>query len=354
MFDLDTLHYLNEQAHLEAVERAQQAPVRKSPVYPLSILARRLLIGPPSLAHLLDLFANSEAVKAFVELVREFLPEHEAEIMAQDLDGRLQKFSDYFSQRYFPLADRVYDELELENFVSFIPVVLMGFSYEDYHEFEDFRPGFILLLSLVVYPYWDGYESQEERQACSRGLLMKPVGGRVPVIEEVERLVGAELAALIPANGWSPEDLHKMTDGTNFEGCGEFADWICSCTECWQLDATYDGYAEETWTWDVVEGLTEQWPKVRQIQEKIAHLTDWLEDDPRTNFRELMAFLLGRKDMIVPKEQLPLPLDEQGQMKPKTLMEIFNQEEVATSGENGNQTPFRQATGADIEPLTQF
>ena len=354
MFDLDTLHAMNEQAHLEAVERAKQAPVRKPPVWPLSILARRLLIGPPSLAHLLDLFANSEAVKAFVELVREFLPEQEAEIMAQDLDGRIQKFSDYFNQRYFPLADRAFDELSLEEFVSFIPVDLMGFSYDDYHQFEDFRPGYILLLSLAIYPYWDGYDSKEEMQACSRGLLMKPVGGRVPIIEEAGRLVGAELAALIPPNGWNAEDLHKMTDGTNFEGCGEFADWICSCTECWQLDATYDGYEEEMWKRDVVEGLTEQWPRVRQIQEKIMHLTDWLEDDPRTNFRELMTFLLSRKDMIVPKEQLPLPLDEKGQAKPKTLMEIFDQEEVATSGENGNQTPLRQTTRADIEAVTQF
>ena len=145
-----------------------------------------------------------------------------------------------------------------------------------------------------------------------------------------------------------------MTDGTNYEGCGEFADWICSSTECMQLNATYDGYAEESWERGLVDDLTQQWPKVRQIQAKINHLTDWLDADLRTNFRELMVFLLKRKDMIVPKEQLPLPLDENGQVKPKTLVEIFSQEEVATNGENEGEAPLREATRADIEALTRF
>jgi hypothetical protein len=347
MWDLDTLCYLNEQAHLQAVERAKEASVVKPPVYPLSILARRLLIGPPSLAHLIDLFANSEVVKAFAELVREYLPEHEAEIMSQDMDGRMQKFCEYFNPRYFPLADGAYCEIDMEDFVSYIPVDLMGFTYEDYHNFEDFRPGYILMLSLVVYPYWDGYESDEELRLANQGKLEKMVAARVPIVEEVARLVGEELAALIPANGWSPEDLHRMTDGTNYEGCGDFADWVCSATGCMQLDATYEEYSGEEWRRELVEELTKQWPKVRQVQMKIAHMTDWLEDDPRTNFRELLAFLLDRKDMIVPKEQLPLPLDESGQVKPKTLMEVF-------SGEEENEGRVRPATWTDLEDLTRF
>ncbi|GAJ13349.1 unnamed protein product, partial [marine sediment metagenome] len=112
MFDLDTLRQMNEQAHREAVERANEnsqgaARTAYSPVFPLSILARRLVVGPPSLRHLIDLIENSEAVASFLELVREYLPEHETFIMDQDEDGRIREFAHYFNERYFPLSDNL-------------------------------------------------------------------------------------------------------------------------------------------------------------------------------------------------------------------------------------------------------
>ncbi|GAH37609.1 unnamed protein product, partial [marine sediment metagenome] len=53
MWDLDTLRQMNEEAHFQAVQRAedglqQASGATHAPVYPLAILARMLITGPPS------------------------------------------------------------------------------------------------------------------------------------------------------------------------------------------------------------------------------------------------------------------------------------------------------------------
>ncbi|KKL91646.1 hypothetical protein LCGC14_1892550 [marine sediment metagenome] len=49
---------------------------------PLTVLARRLTLEPPSIETLVGLIAQSEAWIEFLGLIREYLPEHEREIMA--------------------------------------------------------------------------------------------------------------------------------------------------------------------------------------------------------------------------------------------------------------------------------
>lgn len=297
MWDLDTLHYLNEQAHQRAVARAEEASQGQAaptaPVYPLSNLARRLLAGPPSIAYILELFENSEVVAAFMELVSEYLPDREEEIRAADVDDRIRLFSHYFGQRYFPLSDEaLLDEYTLEDFVRQIPVELMGFSYDDYHEFSDFRTGYILLLSLIESPCYGEHD-----------------GGRVPVIAYVGDLLGRDIAGLIPEDGWTPEQLHALTDETKFDGIGVFADWVHSQTDCWVLDANYDDYEGESWYPNTVTSLTEQWPRVCQIQDKIRHVIEFIEENPKKRFLELLNILLdvNTSEFVVPDEQLPLP-----------------------------------------------
>ncbi len=303
MWDLDALHRMNEEAHERAVERANEkarvglmpAP---APVYPLSILARVLVTGPPSLSHLVDLLENSDVVASFHDLVREYLPEHEDFIMAQDTEGRIREFAYYFGRQYFPLSDNLeMNDYTLGDFLQQIPVDLMGFSYEDYHGFNDFRDGYTLMLALVASPYDDDKQ-----------------GGRVAILEKVGELVGRDLVDLIPAEGWSTEDLHRMLDKTDYEGVAAFADWVNAETGCWQLDATHENYEGEQWRRDIVDGLTIQWPQVVSIQDKIQNIALWLEEDIHYRFRELLAFMLDRKDIIIPKEQLPFPLDENGQV----------------------------------------
>lgn len=300
MWDLDTLHYLNEQAHQRAVARALEASPGQAqatptaPVYPLSVLARRLLVCPPSIAYILDLLENSEVIVAFMELVSEYLPDHEEEIRTVDVDSRIPLFTQYFGQRYFPLADEtLLDDYPLEDFVRQIPVDLMGFSYDDYHEFIDFRTGYILLLSLIESPLSDDSE-----------------GDRVAILSYVSDLLGRDIVSLIPDDGWTPKQLHELTDGTKFEGVGIFADWVHSQTDCWVLDANYSEYEGELWYPNTVSGLTEQWPRVREIQDKIAHVVEFIEGNLKKRFLELLNILLdvNTSEFVVPDEQLPLPL----------------------------------------------
>lgn len=312
MWDLNTLRYLNEQAHLRAVARAQEraqtpasdaqtpAPdVPTAPAYPLAVLARQLVTGPPSIAYIASLLEDSEVIVAFMELVSEYLPEHEAEIRAADLDDRIRVFSHYFGPRYFPLADQMLDDYTLEDFVRQIPVDLMGFSYDDYHEFTDFRTGYILMLSLVESPFVEEGD-----------------GGRVPIVAQVGDLLGNDIAALIPAEGWTPEQLHKLTDDTLFDGVGVFADWIHSCTGCWMLDANYYDYEGEPWYPNIISGLTTEWPRVCEIQNKMARVTEFLEQNLKARFMELLNILLdvNINQFVVPDNQLPLPLDNDAQV----------------------------------------
>jgi hypothetical protein len=301
MWDLDTLHYLNEEAHIRAVERAnelarQEASPATAPIYPLANLAYILVTGPPRLTAIIDLLENSQSIAEFLELVKEYVPEYEAEIMGAD--DRVREFAYYFGRRYFPLSDEInIPEYSIDDFIRQIPVELMGFSYDDYHGFADFRPGYVLLLSLVESPYADDDD-----------------GSRVPILEEVGNLAGKSVLELIPEQGWSVEELHRMLDGSPYEGVAAFADWVNASTGCWQLDCSYVDYEGESWSHDVVDVLTEQWPKVVNIQDKIQKMAEWLEEDERHNFEELLARILNRKDFIIPREQLAFPLDENGQV----------------------------------------
>jgi len=308
MYDLETLQYLNEQAvqaHLRSVARANESPEGNNlavsppaePVLPLATLAYLLLSGPPSLACLLELFENSDLVNYFFDLVREYLPRYEAEIRSATMDERVRLFFRYFEQNYFPLN---YDmiagsENELEEFLREIPVELRGFTYEDYHEFMDFRTGYILMLSLIESPGGD-------------------VGERIPILTHIADLFGRDVAALVPKEGWSPAHIHQRTDGTRFDGVGVFADWVHSQTDCWMLDANYYDYQGEQWHPGVVDGLAEQWPRVCEIERKILEVSKFIEVDPRKRFLELLDLLLDEdtdtQTFIVPDEQLPLPLFE--------------------------------------------
>jgi len=212
------------------------------------------------------------------------------------VDERIRLFAHYFGQRYFPLCDidRL-DEYALEDFIRQIPVDLLGFSYDDYHEFSDFRTGYILLLSLIENPYSD---------------LEDDAGGRVPIITHVSDLLGRDVAGLIPKDGWTPEQLHELTDGTKFDGVGIFADWINCQTDCWVLDANYHEYEGEAWQPHIVSNLTSQWPQVCEILGKHAHIVDFIEENPKERFLGLLNILLdiNTREFLVPDEQMPLPL----------------------------------------------
>ena len=217
------------------------------------------------------------------------LPEYESEIMSAPRNRRVYKFCYYFGIEYYPLPANT--DCHPADWVSGMPVELMAMSYSAYHELQ-MRPGYLLLLSLVIYPY-EGDERDIEEEVPSNG-------ARVPLLDLAQRIVGEEIVNRITRDGWTAEELHRMTDGTRFDGVGAFADWACSSTGCVILDSSYEncdyeeGSGEPTflWTKHNVDILTSEWPRVQEIRGKIDRLVEWLEDEPIGHFRELLDFLL--------------------------------------------------------------
>jgi len=308
MWDLDTLRYMNERAYLssrnlvnEGVNSTAPPSSRPAPVFPLSLLASKLIVGPPALIRLIDIIEASDSVAEFLNLVRELLPDHEVDIMAAAEDNyRIERFCYYFGRQYFPLEDQnVFDDFTISDFLHHIPVPLMGFSFDDYAEFNEFREGFVLLLSMVESPY----VSDE----------------RLPILERVKEIVGKGLVELIPHEGWSLDDIHRMFEGSQYEGVIAFADWIHGNTGCMQLDANYAEYGPEMWSTGLVTGLTSEWPRVIDLQDKMHNMYAWLEEDMYHNFRKLLMTMLGREEDSVAKEQMPFPLDDKGQISRKEV-----------------------------------
>ena len=265
--------------------RGREVDVAQSPqpqAWSLSLLAERLRIGPPMLSELLKSFTNIDALEDFLKLIRQFLPEHEQDILSQPGGRRVYRFCYLFGKRYFPLPPWAF-ESSVGQIATTLPVELLAMSYSVYHELG-MRVGYMLLLSLVVYPYeGDERDLEDEDQSPFGDVRPKPTGktlmnifcgARVPLLDAVQRIVGEDLVRLIPRDGWSPAELHLMTDGTPHDGVGHFADWACSETGCVVLDSSYDdceyieGMGEPIFKWTKfnVDTLTEQWPKVQEIR----------------------------------------------------------------------------------------
>ncbi len=308
MYDLETLRFLNEQAVARQRMMTGEPLVIEDelePVFPLAMLAHKLIAGPPSLAHVIDRLLNYESVAEFLDLIREYLPEHETAIMAQMSDtDKIRMFMHHFANRYFPLADSftyIYDETPLGDFTRDIPINLMGLSFSDYHEAPTSRDGFILIIALLEPPWGED-------------------DARIPILEAAADLVGEGLISHIPEGGFRYHELYPKLDNTDYDMINAVVDWIFSSTDCWQLDANYeDGYEMVDWSRYYVDNLTEQWPRVREYHERMTKAYEWLEEDLKPRFKELLEFILDIKiaekgTEIIPKEQMPLPLDENAQV----------------------------------------
>ena len=272
--------------------RGRQIDEAQSPQpegWALSLLADMLKVGPPLLTEIIGCLEQIETVKEFRALVRMLLPEYETEIMSAPRNRRVYRFCYYFGQEYYPLPANT--DCHPADWVNGMPVELMAMSYSAYHELQ-MRPGYLLLLSLVIYPY-EGDERDIDED-------IPGIGARIPLLDIAQGMVGEEIINRIPKDGWTAEELHHMTDGTKYDGVGAFADWACSNTGCVLLDSSYEncdyeeGSGEPTflWTKHNVDILTSEWPKVQEIRGKIDRMVEWLESEPIGHFREILEFLL--------------------------------------------------------------
>ena len=253
---------------------------RAGPLASLSTLLRRA--APPSLQQLQVWFSQGEEYRDFVMLVRQYLPDHEAEILAQlSVGAQVAAFARHFGERYFPLPDAFRDGWieEYAYLTSDIPIFVMGIAWDDYHTMEDWRSGYLLLFALTTDPYEEGEG-----------------GPRVSLFEACSQYVPTELLAW-GGDGYSPEELHARLDGTRFDGVALAADWLHHQTETVFMDwVEEDVYAiQEDWDPETVKVATEQWASVRKMQDRIHSLVEWLEEDLPARFRELLEFIEKRE-----------------------------------------------------------
>jgi hypothetical protein len=251
---------------------------------------------PPNIEAMLDKFASAEGLTEFVSLIREFLPQHESDIMSRvGSEAKILWFVSVFSKSYFPLED-LFDYSEgYENFTGFIPVDLYGISYDDYEDFANrYSPEWICMLALIAYPFYvnEGKDGAEDR---------------VPIMDEARGLVG-DVISRIPPEGFKRDYLHKILDKTEYEAMALFADWVCAETGCWQLDASYEeGFEGIEWSKENVAELMSQLPKRQEIEHKSTAFEAWLKEDLKAHFSQLVNAIISP----VPKEQLALSLEEE-------------------------------------------
>ena len=100
-----------------------------------------------------------------VELVRDFLPEREHEILEETTpSAQMALFASHFEDRYLPLHPSFRDgecEDEYYELLRDIPVIVMGFGWEDYHDLDNARLGCQLMSYLFEPPSGDSDQAGE-------------------------------------------------------------------------------------------------------------------------------------------------------------------------------------------------
>ena len=251
-------------------------------VSPLMVLASKLLAQRiPSLSSLVAQISDAENYAQFVQMVKTYLPEWEQEILHEATpQSQVARFASYFEDRYFPLENYFkYGDMEsYEDITCRIPVVVMGLSYDDYHEMHDFRPGAQLMTYLIESP-WEDDISVSLAEACA---------DHVPA-QLIER---AEQIRL------SLDEAHKLLKGTRYEPLALWADRLHYNTGNFFLDTDCEmlwSSMPPEWSPENVEELTRQWQQAELHENKTGEFMEWLEEDLPGHFEELVTFIEERK-----------------------------------------------------------
>lgn len=121
----------------------------------------------------------------------------------------------------------------------------------------------------------------------------------------------ADLLQRVPEGGLGLDDLHRLLDGTDYEGAACWAEILNQNTGTCFLDVSPEesGYYMSGWDRDEVEALTLQWQWADLIRSSVYNLVDWLELDMPKHFREIIDCLEGKKNDEPDARQGVLALD---------------------------------------------
>ena len=279
MWDLDTLHAMNERAYEEYK--------RKQPTTPLEGLREKLRNArPPSISILLGVFRNVETYNDFVKLVREYLPEREKEILEKPTPHeQMACFASHFEDRYLPLHPIFKDEECEDDYYELlrdIPVIVMGFGWEDYHELDNARLGCQLMSYLFQPPFEDDGEQAGERVALADGFP--------PAYQhEAER---------VPARGIILKAAERIFKAKKWEGLRNWALYINQDTGNWFLDTDDEMRSNMQimdWDKETVEAMSKEWLQAITIYDKMMEFAGWLEDEKEgtARFKQTIDFVLA-------------------------------------------------------------
>ena len=278
MWDLDTLHAMNERAYEEYK--------RKQPTTPLEGLREKLRNArPPSISILLGVFRNVETYNDFVKLVREYLPEREKEILEKPTPHeQMACFASHFEDRYLPLHPSFRDEMCEDDYYELlreIPVIVMGFGWEDYHELDNARLG-VQLMSYLLEPPFEDSDQAGERVALFDGFF-----------PEYQRE-----AQRAPASGVTLNNADRIFKGKKWAGLRNWAKYINMNTGNWFLDnddeMRYSGMLND-WDKETVEAMSKEWLQAQVFYDKMMEFAGWLEDEIEgtTRFKQTIDFILA-------------------------------------------------------------
>jgi hypothetical protein len=219
------------------------------------------------------LLNGHERYSEFRRIVHELFPDEEEEILGARSEGvnretaRVWAFCRVIEARHFP----IYELEEYEQVVIGIPFIREGWSYDGFHEL-DLRPGELLLFILCAHPY---------------------DGTRLPALDAAGTLVPDGILLQIPADGFSPAELHERLDDTPYAAAAAFADWLWGETGTVFLDFDDEVDADVEWSRQNILELTEQWRRVETTLSSIADLASWLETSPAVHFVQLLDAAIG-------------------------------------------------------------
>lgn len=250
---------------------------------PLMALAQKLQARRvPSLSSLAAQIADAENYAQFVQMVNTYLPEREQDILHEPTPrSQIARFASYFEDRYFPLEEPVkWGEIEGYGDITYrIPVIVLGFSYDDYHDMYEWRPGVQLMTYLIQSPWEGDGENVSLAEACSE---------HVPD-ELVERAGKIRL---------SLDEAHELLKGTKYEPLALWADRLYYSTGNFFLDTDFEmlwSSMPPEWSPENVKELARQWKQAELHESKTGEFMEWLEGDLPGRFEELIAFIEERR-----------------------------------------------------------
>jgi len=255
------------------------------PAAPLECLVRKLRpFRQPSLSTLIGMLQDNQDYADFVHLIKEFLPERETEILGQPgPEQQVASFAGYFEDRYFPLLHflRYGEAEEYADLTQSIPLIALGFGYQDYDDLvQNGNTGSMLMTYFFRQPYGDQ-------------------GARVALGEACQEQVPAELLQRIPEQGFTPQDLHKLLDGTPFQSLATWGDLIHLNTGNDLLDTDEEMMSNSVlpeWSIENVTYFTHQWAEAQEKQQGPFAMAEEFEKEPVAYFQEVIDFIDQQKE----------------------------------------------------------